>query len=87
MESRLSETDWQRALIAYIKAAMSERELDFPGLSKRLAEVGVELERVPLANKINRGTFSAGFLLQVLSVLDIEQARLEEIARLVPREE
>ena len=82
-----TEDEWQRAVVAYLKAAMREQEIDFGQLSKLLAEAGVDLERVPLANKINRGTFSAGFLLQVLSILDIEQTTLDDIASLAPRED
>lgn len=77
----LTEDEWQRALVAYLKQLMKAKDLDFRTLSQRLAEKGIALDRVPLANKINRGTFSAGFLMQILDALQTREDWLEEVAQ------
>lgn len=77
----LTEQQWQEALVAYLKRHMREQGVDFRTLSQRLAEQGVSLDRVPLANKINRGSFGAGFLMQVLNALKAREDWLAEVSK------
>ncbi|MCP4602770.1 MAG: GMP synthase [Proteobacteria bacterium] len=77
----LSEKDWQKAISAWLRNRMAADGVTPRELAERLRASGVDLERVPLTNKINRGTFTAAFLLQVLDALGIEQNLLNDVAR------
>lgn len=80
MSPRMSEAEWQRALTAYLKSEMRQKDLDFGDLARLLGEAGSPIDRVPLANKVNRGTFSAGYFLLLLSILGRQPKWLGEIA-------
>jgi hypothetical protein len=59
-----------------LKYAMSQGGLDYAGLSKRLAKMGVEISARGIENKISRGGFSSAFLLQCMEALEINVAIL-----------
>lgn len=59
-----------------LKYAMSQRGVDYAGLTDRLAALGVEISAKGLENKISRGGFSSAFLLQCMEALDINLAAL-----------
>ncbi len=61
-----------------LREAIAARGVTIEDLTKRLANLGVEMSSGGVANKISRGGFSASFLLQCAEALDID---LEPIAR------
>lgn len=67
--------------MAYIKAEMVRQAIGFPELSRRFQAAGGSLDRVGMANKVNRGTFGAGFFLLVLELLGCPQVPLSDIAQ------
>lgn len=81
MSPRMSEAEWQRALTIYLKSQMRKKKVDFGDLARVLSEAGSPIDRVPLANKVNRGTFSAGYLLLLLSVLDCQSDWLADVTK------
>lgn len=81
MRYGLSEEEWQAHLVAYLRAEMLKKGIGFSELSALLQDKGVTIERVPLATKVRRGTFNAGFLLLLLSVLDCQSDWLADVAK------
>ena len=55
---------------------MKRRNLTYEQLAAKLAEIGVHDSARNIINKINRGTFSAVFLVQCLEAMDVEALRL-----------
>jgi|HubBroStandDraft_3_1064219.scaffolds.fasta_scaffold160941_2 hypothetical protein len=53
----------------FLKSEMALKGLSYAGLALKLAEIGVVDDEHNLRNKINRGTFSAYFLLQCMNAM------------------
>jgi hypothetical protein len=62
-------TDWDRKARGIIKAEMKRRDLSYQQLAERLEAIGVHDTQRNLINKVNRGKFSAAFLLQCLEAI------------------
>ena len=71
--------DWKDKAKSIIKSELAKQNIDYIELSKRLNKIGVEDTQINLANKINRGTFSFIFALQVFKVLELKKLDLEGI--------
>ncbi len=52
-----------------LKGELARRGLSYEDLAVKLQKIGVEENANNLRSKINRGTFSAAFLLQVLQAI------------------
>ncbi|MFC4349494.1 DUF6471 domain-containing protein [Kordiimonas lipolytica] len=76
----LTDEQWREALRLWLKAKLAEKGMGLPELAKRLADMGVELDRRTLSNKLNRVSFTAAFFLQVLEALGEEGCELKDIA-------
>ena len=61
-----------------LKGELARREITYPQLTEMLSQLGVRESPENLANKINRGKFSAAFLLQCLEAIDCRLLRLFE---------
>jgi len=70
--------DWKDRAKALIKTELARQDIDYIELSERLKKIGIEDTQVNLANKINRGTFSFTFALQVFDALDLKNLRLKD---------
>lgn len=55
---------------------MQRGGVTFKKLALELQRLGVNIESIPLSNKVNRGTFSLAFFLQCMLALDVEVVRL-----------
>ncbi len=64
---------WQDRASKMIKAELLDKDCTYSDLAKRLAKIGVKYDDRTLANRINRGTFSAAFFLQCLVALNIKR--------------
>lgn len=60
---------WNRYAKRIIKAELLKREVGTEDLIKLLAGIGIHETKSSINSKISRGTFSASFLFQVLSVI------------------
>ena len=69
-------TDWEEKAKGLLRAEMARKSVTYAQLVERLADIGVDENERNLRNKISRGKFTAGFLLQCLSALDVDQLRL-----------
>lgn len=72
------DTNWKNKAKSIIKAEMAKRNIDYIKLVELLHEIGVEEDNSNLSNKVNRGTFSFVFALQIFEVLGIETLRLKD---------
>ncbi len=69
-------TDWEEKAKGLIRAEMARKGVTYAGLAEQLAEIGIEDNERNLRNKVSRGKFTAGFLLQCLSALRTDILRL-----------
>jgi len=67
---------WNEALKGVLKGEIARKNLKYPDLVKRLAEIGVKENEANLRNKISRGNFSAIFLLQCLLAIGAGEVRI-----------
>jgi hypothetical protein len=69
--------DWQAQAKGLIRAELARRNLSYKELAERLAQIGVTESERNLSNKINRGSFSVAFLLQVMSALGVKNLQID----------
>lgn len=62
-------TDWEEKAKGILRAEMARKGTTCAQLIELLAEKGIEDNERNLHNKVSRGKFTAGFLLQCLSAL------------------
>lgn len=60
---------WAERARNLLKGELARRGLSYDDLAVKLQKIGVEENANNLRSKINRGTFSAAFLLQVLKAI------------------
>jgi len=58
---------WSEQAKSLVRDAMTRSGLSYAELSNRMSELGESIQADSLRSKVARGTFSAAFLLQVLS--------------------
>jgi hypothetical protein len=71
-------TDWNERAKGLLRAEMTRRQVNYEDLVGLLAEVGVKETNANLRNKISRGSFTAGFLLQCLSAMKVKTLHLDD---------
>lgn len=69
-------TDWEAKAKGLLRAEMARRSVTYAQLAERLAAIGVDDNDRNLRNKVSRGKFTAGFLLQCLSAMEVRELRL-----------
>lgn len=69
-------TDWEEKAKGLLRAEMARKGVTYAGLAERLAEIGIEDNERNLRNKVSRGKFTAGFLLQCLTAIGAEHLHL-----------
>lgn len=62
-------TDWEEKAKGILRAEMARRGITYAQLVEKLAEIGIDDNERNLRNKVSRGKFTAGFLLQCLTAL------------------
>ncbi|MCG3709107.1 DUF6471 domain-containing protein [Aliarcobacter butzleri] len=70
--------DWRNRAKSIIKSELVKQDIDYIELSKRLKRIGIYDTQINLANKINRGTFSFLFALQIFEVIGVKALRLKD---------
>ncbi|TVR11135.1 MAG: hypothetical protein EA385_01910 [Salinarimonadaceae bacterium] len=70
-------TDWEEKAKGLLRAEMARRGVTYAQLVERLEGIGVEENERNLRNKVSRGKFTAGFLLQVMVALGAKDMRIE----------
>ena len=69
-------TDWEEKAKGILRAEMARSGVTYAQLVEKLAEKGIEDNERNLRNKVSRGKFTAGFLLQCLSALGCTSLQL-----------
>jgi len=69
-------TDWEEKAKGILRAEMARNSVTYAQLVEKLAEKGIEDNERNLRNKVSRGKFTAGFLLQCLSALGVRSVNL-----------
>jgi len=70
-------TDWEEKAKSLLRAEMARRGMTYAQLVDALATIGIEDNERNLRNKVSRGKFTAGFLLQCLTALGCSSLRLD----------
>ena len=72
--------DWSEYAKALLRGEMVKRKISYAELGRRLGENGGEkVSEANLRNKVSRGSFTAAFLLECLSVMKVTTLHLETI--------
>lgn len=71
--------DWNSKAKRIIKSELAKREIDYIKLAELMKVIGVDEKQANIANKINRGTFSFSFALQIFKAIGVEQIELKDI--------
>ena len=70
-------TDWEERAKAILRVEMARKGTTYAQLVERLAAIGIEDNERNLRNKVSRGKFTAGFLLQCLVALGVSSLHLD----------
>ncbi|SMC13985.1 hypothetical protein ROA7745_03847 [Roseovarius aestuarii] len=70
-------TDWEEKAKGILRSEMARHSVTYAQLVEKLAKKGIEDNERNLRNKVSRGKFTAGFLLQCLSALGCTSLQLE----------
>lgn len=70
-------TDWEERAKGILRGEMARRGVTYAQLAERLAAIGVEENERNLRNKVSRGKFTAGFLLQCMAAIGAREVRLD----------
>lgn len=62
-------TDWEERAKGILRGEMARRGVTYAQLVEKLAAIGIDENERNLRNKVSRGKFTAGFLLQCLVAL------------------
>jgi Domain of unknown function (DUF6471) len=73
------EKEWSDKARRYLKAELKRADISYKELIGKLREHGVEETESSITSKLARGTFAVSFFLAVLSVLNLEGVRLEDL--------
>lgn len=71
-------TDWNTKVKRLLKSELIKRGISNYDLSLMLAEIGVKETKASIDSKISRGSFSASFFFQCLSVIGCNKIEIEE---------
>ena len=79
MEFEKAERQWADRAKRFLKAELKRADITYEELARRLREHhGLNETRVSVANKLSRGTFSAGFLMAALKAIGRERVDFAE---------
>ncbi|MCD0186978.1 DUF6471 domain-containing protein [Acinetobacter sp. PW68] len=71
-----SNSEWKEYATGLIKTEIARKNLTLVNVAQKLQVMGISETPQNISNKINRGTFGAIFMLQILKVLDCKELRL-----------
>ncbi|MEY8869473.1 DUF6471 domain-containing protein [Meridianimaribacter flavus] len=71
-------SDWNDKVKRLLKSELVRRGISNSDLANMLQLIGIEETKSSIDSKISRGTFSAAFFLQCLTVIGCEKIEIEE---------
>ena len=69
---------WNDKVKRLLKSELVRRGISNAALALMLQKIGIEETKASIDSKISRGSFSASFLLQCLSVIGCQKIEIEE---------
>ena len=79
MEDDMPErTDWEEKAKGLLRGEMARCSVTYAQLVERLRAIGVDENERNLRNKVSRGKFTAGFLLQCLHAVGVSTVHLDQ---------
>ncbi|MGQ4709106.1 MULTISPECIES: DUF6471 domain-containing protein [Acinetobacter] len=72
----MNDEEWKKYVKGILKAEIARKNLNLIDVAKMLEEIGVSETPQNISNKINRGTFGAIFMFQILKAIDCKEIRL-----------
>ena len=70
-------TDWEAKARGIIRGEMARQGVTYAQLVEKLAAIDVKEDERNLRNKVSRGKFTAGFLLQTMAALSQNEIRIK----------
>ena len=70
-------TDWEEQAKTILRVEMAKKHMTYAHLVAGLAAIGIEDNERNLRNKVSRGKFTAGFLLQCLNAIGCSSLQLD----------
>ena len=74
----MTEEEWNQKAKSIIKVELAKKDIGYETLSDMLKGIGVEENKMNIANKLNRGKFSFVLALQIFKALWLKSLRLED---------
>jgi len=71
-------SDWNDKVKRLLKSELVRRGVSNLELAEMLEKIGIDETKSSIDSKISRGTFSASFFLQCLTVIGCEKIEIEE---------
>ncbi|MBF0218862.1 MAG: hypothetical protein HQL49_04955 [Gammaproteobacteria bacterium] len=71
-QQQVTSEAWASVSCRLLKSALKLKGVSYRELSARLARLGIDESESNLSNKINRGRFSAAFMLQVFHAIGMK---------------
>lgn len=71
-------SDWNDKVKRLLKSELVRRGISNSDLASMLEQIGIEETKSSIDSKISRGTFSASFFLQCLTVIGCEKIEIEK---------
>ena len=75
-----TEEQWRELVVSFVKDKMKEAGVTYEEMVQRLEPYGFRETRASFTMKLQRGAFSATFLLACLAALELEGLKLEELS-------
>lgn len=72
----VAEKEWEDKVKRLLKAELARKGITYAQLVGKLADIGVMDTEPNIRNKISRGKFTAVFLLQCLTAIEVSSLRL-----------
>lgn len=69
-------TDYELMAANLLKAELKRKGVTYAQLVDKLAAIGVDEKEANIRNKLSRGKFTAAFLLQCLTAIEVENLSL-----------
>lgn len=69
-------TDFEMKAANLLKAELKRKGVTYAGLVEKLAAIGVDEKEANVRNKLSRGKFTAAFLLQCLTAIEVNSLHL-----------
>lgn len=70
--------NWNDKVKRLLKSELMRRGISNSDLAMMLKQIGIEETKSSIDSKISRGTFSASFFLQCLTIIGCEKIEIEE---------